>query len=231
MPRIAAHGHRRRARKLPQGNGLVLAVLRSRAHRLASGMVIELRYAGRRTGREYALPVQYARAGERLVIRPQDVQRSAWWRNFHTPTAVTVRLAGRIRRGTAQLLTAHEPAWEQARDLYRSRWRQPSTGTTGPLVLIALEPDSAVTGLTGHEAQLQRLVAAGKTNRAIAADLIVSDKTVARQMTDIFVKLGLSARSAASAYADEHNRPHPLHRLTHPATWWILPTHPRPADP
>ncbi|MET0414759.1 MAG: nitroreductase/quinone reductase family protein [Actinoplanes sp.] len=129
--------------KLPQGNGLVLAVLRSRAHRLASGMVIELRYVGRRTGRTYALPVQYARAGERLVVRPQQVQRSTWWRNFSTPTAVTVMIAGRIRRGSARLVTAEEPAWEQVRDLYANRWRRSSPAITGPLVVISLEPGSA----------------------------------------------------------------------------------------
>jgi F420H(2)-dependent quinone reductase len=142
MPSIRVPGRQQRL-TLPQGNGLVLAVLRSRAHRLASGMVIELRYTGRRTGRAYALPVQYARAGERLVVRPQDVHGSAWWRNFHTPTAVTVRLAGRIRSGTAQLVTVHQPAWEQSRDLYGSRWRRSSEGMTGPLVVISLEPGSA----------------------------------------------------------------------------------------
>jgi F420H(2)-dependent quinone reductase len=129
--------------KLPQGNGLVLAVLRSRAHRLVSGMVIELRYVGRRTGRKYALPVQYARTGDRLVVRPQQVQRSAWWRNFAEPTAVTVLMAGRIRRGTAHLVTAHEPAWEQARDLYAARWRRSAQAITGPLVVISVEPDGA----------------------------------------------------------------------------------------
>ncbi len=48
--------------KLPQGNAVVLAVLRSRAHRLLSASAIELRYLGRRSGRQYVLPVQYARA-------------------------------------------------------------------------------------------------------------------------------------------------------------------------
>ena len=87
MMQIAAHGHRRRTPKLPQGNGLVLAVLRSRAHRLASGMVLELRYTGRRTGREYALPLQYARTGERLVVRPQQVQPWARCSNGSTPAS------------------------------------------------------------------------------------------------------------------------------------------------
>jgi hypothetical protein len=129
--------------KLPQGNGLVLAVLRSRAHRLASGMVLELRYTGRRTGREYVLPVQYAATGERLVLRPQAVGRSTWWRNFHSPAPVTVRLTGRIRRGTAKLVAVDEPVWEQAHELYRSRWRRSSRGAPGPLVVISLDPGSA----------------------------------------------------------------------------------------
>jgi DNA-binding NarL/FixJ family response regulator len=45
------------------------------------------------------------------------------------------------------------------------------------------------------------LLAAGKTNRSIAADLIISDKTVARHVSNIFAKLGVSTRSAATAYA------------------------------
>jgi F420H(2)-dependent quinone reductase len=129
--------------KLPQGNGLVLAVLRSRVHWLLSGMVVELRYTGRRTAREYVLPVQYAADGERLVVRPQAVKCSNWWRNFHTPTPVTVRLAGQIRRGTAHLVTVPEPAWEQARRSYTSRWRRPARRMSGPFVVISMDQLSA----------------------------------------------------------------------------------------
>ena len=49
-----------------------------------------------------------------------------------------------------------------------------------------------------------RLVAAGKTNRAIAGDLFLSEKTVARHVSNIFAKLDVSTRSAATAYAYEH---------------------------
>ena len=132
--------------RMPQGNSLVLAVLRSRVHRLASGMVIEMRYTGRRTGREYVLPVQYAGTGERLVIRPQAVGRSTWWRNFRTPTPVTVRLGGGIRHGIGQLVTASQPAWEQARAVYGSRWRRSAQGMTGPLVVILLGQPNASEG-------------------------------------------------------------------------------------
>ena len=47
-------------------------------------------------------------------------------------------------------------------------------------------------------------VAAGKTNRAIAAELFISEKTVARHVSNIFIKLGLSTRAAATAYAYQH---------------------------
>ena len=58
--------------------------------------------------------------------------------------------------------------------------------------------------LTAREVEVIRLVAGGKTNRAIAADLVISEKTVARHLANIFTKLDLSSRSAATAYAYEH---------------------------
>ena len=60
-------------------------------------------------------------------------------------------------------------------------------------------------GLTARELEVLRLVATGKTNRAIAADLFLSEKTVARHVSNIFTKLGLSSRAAATAYAYEHD--------------------------
>jgi DNA-binding NarL/FixJ family response regulator len=59
-------------------------------------------------------------------------------------------------------------------------------------------------GLTARELQVLRLVATGATNRSIAADLYLSEKTVARHVANIFLKLRLSSRSAATAYAYEH---------------------------
>jgi DNA-binding CsgD family transcriptional regulator len=60
-------------------------------------------------------------------------------------------------------------------------------------------------GLTAREVQVLALVAAGMTNRAIAADLVISEKTVARHLSNIFIKLGVSSRAAATAYAYEHD--------------------------
>jgi DNA-binding CsgD family transcriptional regulator/tetratricopeptide (TPR) repeat protein len=62
-----------------------------------------------------------------------------------------------------------------------------------------------VHGLTPRELQVLRLVAAGKTNRDIATDLVVSEHTVARHVQNIFTKLRVSSRTAATAFAFEHD--------------------------
>ena len=59
-------------------------------------------------------------------------------------------------------------------------------------------------GLTPRELQVLRLVAAGETNRVIAADLVLSERTVDRHVSNIFTKLGVSSRAAATAYAYKH---------------------------
>jgi DNA-binding CsgD family transcriptional regulator len=68
--------------------------------------------------------------------------------------------------------------------------RKPGAGTTG--------------GLTARELQVLRLVSAGQTNRSIAADLFLSERTVERHMSNILTKLGVSSRAAATAYAYQH---------------------------
>jgi DNA-binding NarL/FixJ family response regulator len=60
-------------------------------------------------------------------------------------------------------------------------------------------------GLTLREVQVLRLVATGATNRAIAGELFLSEKTVARHVANIFTKLDLSSRAAATAYAYEQH--------------------------
>uniref|UniRef100_UPI001409BA09 helix-turn-helix transcriptional regulator n=1 Tax=Streptomyces sp. YIM 98790 TaxID=2689077 RepID=UPI001409BA09 len=58
--------------------------------------------------------------------------------------------------------------------------------------------------LTGREAEVLRLVAAGRTNRAIAAELHISEHTVARHLNNIFAKLDVTSRAAATAFACTH---------------------------
>jgi DNA-binding CsgD family transcriptional regulator len=71
-------------------------------------------------------------------------------------------------------------------------------------VLLATERRSGALGLTGREAELLALLATGKTNREMATQLDISEKTVARHVSNIFTKLGVSSRAAATAYALRH---------------------------
>lgn len=65
-------------------------------------------------------------------------------------------------------------------------------------------PSGLTNGLTARELQVLRLVATGKTNKTIAADLFVSSRTVDRHVSNIFTKLTLPSRAAATAYVYEH---------------------------
>jgi DNA-binding NarL/FixJ family response regulator len=70
---------------------------------------------------------------------------------------------------------------------------------------LAGEAEAPISGgLTGREVEVLRLIATGATNRAIAARLRISEKTVARHVSNILTKLDLSSRAAATAYAYEH---------------------------
>jgi DNA-binding CsgD family transcriptional regulator len=64
--------------------------------------------------------------------------------------------------------------------------------------------DGARGALTSREVEVLRLVARGMTNREIAEELVISAHTVARHLNNIFAKLGVSTRTAATAYAFTH---------------------------
>jgi DNA-binding NarL/FixJ family response regulator len=66
------------------------------------------------------------------------------------------------------------------------------------------EPADESHGLTSRELEVLRLVAGGKTNREIASILVVSEHTVARHVQNILLKLRVSSRTAATAFAFEH---------------------------
>ena len=70
--------------------------------------------------------------------------------------------------------------------------------------LTRRSPIAPATGLTGREVEVLRLVATGITNHAIATRLHISERTVDRHVSNIFTKLDLSSRAAATAYAYQH---------------------------
>jgi DNA-binding CsgD family transcriptional regulator len=70
---------------------------------------------------------------------------------------------------------------------------------------VAKDADHAAGPLTDRELQVLRLVATGMTNRGIGGKLNISEKTVARHLSNIFTKLDLYSRTAAAAYAYDHD--------------------------
>jgi DNA-binding CsgD family transcriptional regulator len=131
--------------------------------------------------------------------------REAWaiWQQLDMPyEAARVRvLIGRI----CQELEDHETA-RMHFDAAHSVFRQ--LGAAPDLVelerLMAGRGPGPLSALTDREREVLSLVAAGETNRQIATALGISEHTVARHLSNIFDKLGVTSRTAASAFAHKH---------------------------
>jgi ATP/maltotriose-dependent transcriptional regulator MalT len=74
----------------------------------------------------------------------------------------------------------------------------------GPVPTPAPATPGAAGALTARERQVLALVATGRSNRAVAAELLVSEHTVARHLQNIFAKLAVTSRTAAVAFAHDH---------------------------
>jgi DNA-binding CsgD family transcriptional regulator len=92
-----------------------------------------------------------------------------------------------------------ESAWE----VFGQLGAAPDVSRVGKLIRHAGR--RAAGGLTARELEIVRLVATGRTNRAIAEELVISEKTVARHVSNVFAKLGVSSRSAVTAFAYERD--------------------------
>lgn len=65
-------------------------------------------------------------------------------------------------------------------------------------------PSTASGGLTPREREVLRLIAAGRSNKVIAFDLRMSERTVARHITNLYAKIDVQSKAAATAYAIRH---------------------------
>ena len=91
---------------------------------------------------------------------------------------------------------------EAARDAFEELGAALDVARVDSLAAAASRDDAH--GLTARELEVLRLVAAGETNKAIAARLVLSERTVERHVSNILVKVGASSRAAATAFAYEH---------------------------
>jgi DNA-binding NarL/FixJ family response regulator len=89
-----------------------------------------------------------------------------------------------------------------ARRVFHALGAAPDLERTAPAA--SERAPAATAGLTPRETEVLRLVAAGKTNHAIAVEMVLSDHTVRRHLQNVFAKLGVSSRAGATAYAIQH---------------------------
>jgi DNA-binding CsgD family transcriptional regulator len=93
--------------------------------------------------------------------------------------------------------------FDAARSIFERLGATPDLARIDSLTMGVVSSDTH--RLTPRELQVLRLVAAGKTNAAVAAKLFLSERTVERHLSNIFAKLDLSTRTAATAWAYDHD--------------------------
>jgi DNA-binding NarL/FixJ family response regulator len=148
---------------------------------------------------EAAGAVRLAEADPRAALNPlRRAHRS--WRDLDAPhPAARVRLLIAVACRELGDDASAELEFEAARSALEQLGARPDLDRLARLV-GSLKPG----GLSPRESEVLMHVAAGKTNRAIATELVISEKTVARHVSNIFTKLGLSSRAEATAYAYKH---------------------------
>lgn len=131
--------------------------------------------------------------------------REAWqiWQELGVPyeAARCRTLLGRACRDLGDETSARME-FEAAHKEFLELGAAPAAAWTASL--MGKDGGGAGGALTPREVEVLRQVASGQGNRAIAATLFLSEKTVARHISNIFLKLGLSSRAAATRYAFEH---------------------------
>ena len=197
----------RRARILPAAVEILLAADDLAAARAASAELSEIALA-------FGAPLlaaASAHATGAVLLADGDIetastslrQASEIWRDLEMPyeEAQTCVLLAAVceRRGDQD---SRRLELDAARRLFKQLKAEPWLAR---IAEPSDRPRQPAGSLSEREAQVLRLLAAGKTNRAIADELFISEKTVARHVSNIFDKLGVSSRTGATAWAFQHN--------------------------
>lgn len=166
--------------------------------------------AERQSSRALAAMADYARGAVELASGDAGTALSALrracqaWRELGVPreTARTRVLVGQACAALGDPDTAAMEL-EAAADTFARLGAAPELARVESLTRGREHRDRH--GLTKRELQILRVLATGKSNREIAAALVISDHTVRRHIQNIFAKLGVSSRAAATAFAFRHN--------------------------
>jgi DNA-binding CsgD family transcriptional regulator len=198
----------RRVKLLPAQVEIMLAAGEVQAARDAADELIQMAGA-------YSTPALRAMANhaQGAVLLASDdaraalvVLRGAWqlWRELQAPYEVA-RVRVLVGLACRQLGDREAAAMEfdAACTVFAQLGAAPDLARVEALVRSGAAPRAH--GLTARELQVLRLLATGTTNHAIANELVLSEKTVHRHVSNIFTKLGVSSRAAATAYAYEYH--------------------------
>jgi DNA-binding CsgD family transcriptional regulator len=169
--------------------------------------------AGRRTRQpSWRGTPQAVRCAERDGRAALTALRHAWttWQELETPyEAARVRIVIGLACRALGDRDGAEMEFDAARWTFTQLGAGPDLSRVEAIAHDA--PPAATANLTARELQVLRLVAAGKSNRTIAADLNISERTVERHVSNIFAKLEVSSRAAAATtYAYQHELVCPL---------------------
>jgi len=150
-----------------------------------------------------AVGAVHVAAGDARSGLPRLRRAFAGWQALDSPyEAARVRV---LIAEACRLLGDHDAAEIElaaATRVFRDLGAAPDLARIGPAAVPAPSGDD---GLTAREVEILRLLATGLTNRAISVDLVISERTVDRHVSNIFAKVGVSSRSAATAYAYEND--------------------------
>jgi DNA-binding CsgD family transcriptional regulator len=131
-------------------------------------------------------------------------QAAQAWHELEAPYEAA---RARVLVGQACLALGDEEAFalelESARRTFEELGAVPDVASVDSLT--GASAGAATHGLTARELEVLRLIASGKSNREIASALVISEHTVARHVQNIFAKLRVTSRTAAGAFAFEHD--------------------------
>lgn len=202
-----AHGIETRARLLPTYVEIMLAAGEIHAARTAADELATL-------ARDLDAPllhavvaqargaVQLAEGDARAALSLLRQAWSAWQEVEALYEAARVRVLIGVACRDLGDTDAAEMEFDAARWIFQQVGARPDVARVEALSRTGRP--RAAGGLSAREIQVLRLVAAGKTNRQIASQLFISERTVERHLSNIFDKLHLPSRAAATAYAYEH---------------------------
>jgi len=91
-------------------NPTMRLILRSPLHGILSNGLALIGFRGRKSGKQYTTPVAYHVVDDDTVM---IFTRSKWWRNFDQGETITLRIKGRVRQGTAEIIRDNDAVWQQ----------------------------------------------------------------------------------------------------------------------